>query len=83
MISAIATRIGSVVNVQESMAATVAKSSGFPSARIFVGSLERLPTKILLPNGEGESIEQRVKFSGLPGQCFYCRNMGHLAKDCP
>jgi hypothetical protein len=28
-----------------------------PSIRIVVGSLERLPTKILLPNGEGESIE--------------------------
>ena len=83
MISAIAARIGSVVKVQESMAATIAKSSGLPSARIVVGSLERLPTKILLPNGEGESIEQRVEFSALPGQCFYCRNMGHLAKDCP
>ena len=72
-----------MVKVQETMATRINKMSGFPSARILVGSLENLPTKIMLPNEEGDFIEQKVVFAGLPGQCFYCRQMGHLAKSCP
>ena len=48
-----------------------------------VRSLEKLSRKILLPNGEGAYIEHKVAFSGLLGQCLYCRNMGNLAWDCP
>ena len=83
MLEAIASRIGTVVRVQESMAMRLSKMSGFPSARILVESLENLPTKVRLPNEEGDFIEQKVEFAGLPGQCFYCRQMGHLAKNCP
>ena len=83
MLVAIASRIGTVMDLKENMAARLSKMSGFPSARILVGSLENLPTRIILPNSEGEYIEQKVEFAGIPGQCFYCRQMGHLAKDCP
>ena len=83
MLVAIASRIGTVMDLKENMAARLSKMSGFPSARILVGSLENLPTRIILPNSEGEYIEKKVEFAGIPGQCFYCRQMGHLAKDCP
>ena len=81
MIPAIAPRIGTLVKSQETMAARLSRMSGLPSARMLVRSLENLPTKVILPNGEGPSIEQKIEFAGLPGQCFYCRQMGHLSKD--
>ena len=54
MLGAITSRIGTVVKVQESMAK---RMSVFPLGRILVGSLENLPTKIMLPSAEREFIK--------------------------
>ena len=37
----------------------------------------------MLPNAEGDFIEQKVEFAKLPRQCFYYRKRRHLAYNCP
>ena len=70
-----------MVKIQETMATRINKMSGFPSSRILVGSLENLPTKIMLPNEEGDFIEQKVDFAGLPRQCFSLSANGTLSQE--
>ena len=26
---------------------------------------------------------QKLEYVGMPGQCFYCKQKGHVLKDCP
>ena len=32
---------------------------------------------------EAGLIYVEVEYEGLPGQCFYCKKTGHIAKECP
>ena len=74
IIEEIDSRIGPV-------ATRINKMSGFPSAKILVGSLQNLPTKIMLPNEEGDFIEQKVEFAELPDQCFLLSANGTLSQE--
>ena len=41
-------------------------------------SYGRLPAMLQAPKRV-----QKVKYSGLPNQCFVCNRIGHVVKDCP
>ena len=65
------------------MASRVSRSNGMPSVKILISSTNLLPNIIQLPKPGGGSIIQKVEYVGLPNQCFTCKRMGHLAKNCP
>ena len=53
-------------------ASIVAKAVSLPLVRILVLDLAKLPSQISHPTLVGDRILQRVKFLGLPNQCFAC-----------
>lgn len=75
--------LGTYVDSPRTAASVVAKAAGLPSVRILVPDLAKLPQEIQLPTLTGGWVAQRVEFSGLPNQCFICRQVGHLARACP
>ncbi len=75
MLTSVASKIGAVLEYSNNRL-------GLPSRRILVQSLSELPTKIFLPKVDGSKLEQKVEYVGLPNQCFYCRHVGHMAKEC-
>jgi succinate dehydrogenase/fumarate reductase-like Fe-S protein len=54
-----------------------------PSVRILVTGLDLLPEVIYLLTSDRKRLEQRVEYVGLPNQCFVCKHIGHLARECP
>ena len=81
--SRIGDTIGRTLETEETMAARLVRANGHPSVRILVAGVDALPTVILLPTSGGGKFSQVVEYAGLPNQCFVCRKIGHLAKDCP
>ena len=82
VLPSIAARIGTVLPPR--VEALEAKMSGYPSIRILVPSMENLPSQVLLPSITGNStFMQKLEYVGMPGQCFYCKQKGHVLKDCP
>ena len=75
MLTSVASKIGAVKEYPNNRL-------GLPSRRILVQSLSELPTKVFLPKVDGSKLEQKVEYVSLPNQCFYCRQVGHMAKDC-
>ena len=75
--------LGTFVDSPRTAASVVAKAAGLPSVRVLVPDLAKLPQEIQLPTLTGGWVTQRVEFSGLPNQCFICRQVGHLARACP
>ena len=73
----------SVLETGPSTASVVARAAGLPSVKVLVRDPSALPGSVLLPMVGGGHLTQRVEFSGLPNQCFVCRQLGHLAKLCP
>ena len=73
-------QIGMICPQKMSMADTVAE---VPKLRILVPSLHGLPTRIRLFSEELGLTVVKVVYEGLPGQCFICKQTGHLAKECP
>ena len=55
---------------------------GIASIRVMMESLQQLPSVIKLPKLDGGTIDQKVVFSGLPNQCFYCKHVGHFVQEC-
>ena len=60
-----------------------AKNQNTPIVRLLGHSNMVLPSSIRLPpliGGKGRV--QKITYVGLPNQCFKCRQIGHMAKDC-
>ena len=82
VLPSIAARIGTILPPREETIGM--KLTGYPSIRILVSSIENLPTQVLLPSLTGNStFMQKLEYIGMPGQCFYCKQQGHVLKDCP
>ena len=82
VLPAIASRIGTVLPPREEPLET--KLISYPSIRILATSIENLPTQVILPSLTGKTIfMQKLEYVGMPGQCFYCKQQGHVLKDCP
>ena len=75
MLTSVASKIGAVIKYPNNWL-------GLPPRRILVQSLSELPTKVFLPKVDGSKLEKKVEYVGLPNQCFYCRHVGHMAKEC-
>ena len=75
--------LGTYVDSPRTAASVVAKAAGLPSVRVLVPDLAKLPQEIQLPTLTGGWVTQRVEFSGLPNQCFICRQVGHFARAYP
>ena len=75
--------LGTYLESPRSAASVVAKAAGLPSVRILIPDPAKLPSQIDLPTLAGGWVSQRVEFSGLPNQCFACREVGHLVRACP
>ena len=73
-------QIGMICPQKASMADTVAE---VPKLRLLVPSLHGLPSRIRLYSEELGLTVVKVVYEGLPGQCFICKQTGHLAKECP
>ena len=83
LLPALGRSFGIVLEEPQTAASVVAKAAGLPSIRVLVPDPDALPTEIQLPTLAGSWIPQRVEYSGLPNQCFVCRQIGHLARNCP
>ncbi len=81
--NSIGAKLGIPLAVEETMATKISRSAGIPQVRILVSGTSSLPEYIQLPRPGGGNVLQKVEYSGLPNQCFGCRQMGHLAKNCP
>ena len=76
----IGAKIGTVCPLKETMADKIRDS---PKIRVLVQSLSSLPSIIRVHDVEARLIDVEVEYEGLPGQCFYCKKNGHMAKECP
>ena len=83
MVSRIASRFYAPIENPTTMARKLSKSMGMPSTKIVVDCMEKISKKIKLTAPDGKAVEQVVEIAGLLGQCFFYRQMGHLARDCP
>ena len=73
-------QIGMICPQKASMADTVVEVA---KLRILVPSLHGLPSRIRLYSEELGLTVVKVVYEGLPGQCFICKQTGHLGKECP
>ena len=81
-IEEIGKQVGIVVKKGKEQQDVKSNTSGSPSIRILLTSLERLPKVVVLPRWDGGVMDQRVEFIGLPDQCYYCKQIGHYLQDC-
>ena len=82
VLPSIIARIDTILPPREEALET--KLTGYPSIRILVPSMENLPTQVLLASlTENSMFRQKLEYVGMPGQCFYCKQKGHVLKDCP
>ena len=59
------------------------KNQNTPIVRLLGHSNMVLPTSIQLPPlNNGKVRVQKITYDGLPNQCFKCKQIGHMAKDC-
>ena len=54
-----------------------------PRMKLIVSDVKALPQSMVLSNKLMPDHVQPVEYAGLPGQCFVCRQMGHMARECP
>ena len=55
----------------------------YPKIRVLVQNSSKLPPIIRVHDVEAGLIDVAVEYEGLPGQCFYCKKKGHIARECP
>ena len=76
--------IGLIMETDESIVDRIDKFNGLPSLRVLVHGISKLPKQVLLPKpGGGAKRLQEVEYVGLPNECFECKIVGHLARNCP
>ena len=83
LLQVIGGELGIPLETLDSMASRISRANGMPLIKILVGGIENLPNNINLPTSGGSFLHQRVEYKGLPNQCFDCRGMGHIARNCP
>ena len=54
-----------------------------PRMKLIVSDVKALPQTMVLSSKLMPDHVQPVEYAGLPGQCFVCRQMGHMARECP
>ncbi|KAH7277723.1 hypothetical protein KP509_38G003800 [Ceratopteris richardii] len=77
------TALGIQLETEDMMASHLARSNGMPSVKLLVSEIKDLPEILHLPIPRGGRRDQIVEYMGLPNQCFECRQVGHIARDCP
>ena len=83
LLPTIGNSFGMMLEEELTLADRLKKHLGPPSIRLLVHDINKLPSKILIPGKNGIRIEQRIEVIGAPGQCFACKKLGHLKKNCP
>ena len=76
-------QVGLVLEEGNTMATKLKKGDGAPSIKVLASSTMRMPKVMQLPLLGGGFHNQRVEYTGLPNQCYICRNFGHIANSCP
>ena len=61
----------------------VERVSETPRLKLIVSDVKALPQSMVLSNKLMPDHVQPVEYARLPGQCFVCRQMGHIARECP
>ena len=51
--------------------------------KLIVSNVKALPQSMVLSSKLMPDHLQPVEYAGLLGQCFVCRQMGHMARECP
>lgn len=74
---------GKVIETPPTAASMVARVARLPLVRVIVSSQESLPPQIILPSLSRGDIPKRVEYASLLSQCYYYREMGHIAWACP
>ena len=80
LIPKIGDKIGIVCPSKETM---VDRIRDYPKIRVLVQNSSKLPPIIRVHDVEAGLIDVAVEYEGLPGQCFYCKKKGHIARECP
>ena len=80
LIPKLALNIGMVCTTKPSFADKVAE---MPKMKVLVSDIKKLPSEIRVHTEDFGLRVVKVGYEGLPGQCFACKEMGHMAKHCP
>ena len=79
-----ASLIGQLIDEESNVMLYVAGNLNLPYIRLIEHKGMTLPAYVRLPAMYQAPLRvQRVKYSGLPNQCFNCNCIGHVVKDCP
>ena len=83
IIKDIASTLGQLIDEDVEIERFNAKNQNTPIVRLLGHSNMVLPSSIrLLPLIGSKVRVQKITYAGLPNQCFKCRQIGHMAKDC-
>ena len=80
LIPKLAHNIGMVCIAKPSFADKVAE---IPKIKVLVRDIKELLVEIRVHTEDLGLRVVKVGYEGLPGQCFACKEMGHMAKQCP
>ena len=83
VINEIAATIGHLIDDDVEIERFNSKNQNTPIVRLLGHSNMVFPASIRLPPlSGGKARVQKIIYAGLPNQCFKCRQIGHMAKDC-
>ena len=79
-----ASTIAQLLDEESDVVRYVAGNFNLPYIRLIGHKDMILPSYVRLPAMfQAPARVQKVKYSGLPNQCFVCNRIGHVVKDCP